>query len=63
VRISAVIIKLVFCSVFTLLFFVLQWLNGQKLVESLVSLIDPEIDEEVGSLSFSFALIRKWLLK
>ncbi|XP_020629386.1 serine/threonine-protein phosphatase 6 regulatory subunit 3-like [Orbicella faveolata] len=24
----------------------LEWLNGQKLVESLVSLIDPEIDEE-----------------
>lgn len=30
-------------------FFVLQWLNSQKLVESLVSLIDPEIDEEVST--------------
>lgn len=38
---------LVFCGVFT--FFVLQWLNSQKLVESLVSLIDPEIDEEVST--------------
>lgn len=34
--------------------FVLQWLNSQKLVESLVSLIDPEIDEEVSSLAFFF---------
>lgn len=43
--------------------FVLQWLNSQKLVESLVSLIDPEIDEEVSSLAFSFVLIRKWLIQ
>lgn len=27
----------------------LQWLNSQKLVESLVSLIDPEIDEDVST--------------
>lgn len=43
--------------------FVLQWLNSQKLVESLVSLIDPEIDEEVSSLVSSFVLIRKWLIQ
>lgn len=47
----------------TVFFFLLQWLNSQKLVESLVSLIDPEIDEEVSSVAFSFVLIRKWLIQ
>ena len=36
--------ELLFLSPFTL-----QWLNNQKLVESLVSLIDPEIDEDVST--------------
>lgn len=38
--------ELLFLSPFTL-----QWLNNQKLVESLVSLIDPEIDEDVSTLA------------
>ena len=42
----------VLCNLHCVYFFVLQWLNGQKLVESLVSLIDPEVDEEVSSLAF-----------
>ena len=52
-----------FYDVFRLFFFVLQWLNGQKLVESLVSLIDPEIDEEVSSLSFFFSSANGFLNK
>ena len=55
----SILIRQCFAICLRLFFFVLQWLNGQKLVESLVSLIDPEIDEEVSSLSFSFVLIRK----
>ena len=58
-----VVLSILQCIDTVFFFFLLQWLNSQKLVESLVSLIDPEIDEEVSSVAFSFVLIRKWLIQ